>query len=92
VSSTGKETSKGVGVLRVLSCRGDDCVVWDRARVAAGDAEALAAIHEAERICSQERARGATAFRMAPGQAPQRLETFDPHAEHMVMVPRVVGG
>ncbi len=81
-----------MGVLRVMSRRGDDRVAWDQERVAVGDPEALAAIREAERIFAQERARGATAFRVAPGQAPQRLETFDPQAEQIVMIPRVVGG
>lgn len=81
-----------MGVLRVMSRRGDDRVAWDRERVAVGDPEALAAIREAERIFAQERARGATAFKVEPGQPPQRLETFDPQAEQIVMIPRVVGG
>ena len=81
-----------MGMLRVMSRRGDDRIAWDQERVAVGDSEALAAIREAERIFAQERARGATAFKVVPGQAPQRLETFDPQAEQIVMIPRVVGG
>ena len=81
-----------MGVLRVMSRRGDDRVAWDRERVAVGDPEALAAIREAERIFAQERSRGATAFKVEPGLAPQRIETFDPQAEQLVMIPRVVGG
>jgi len=81
-----------VGVLRVMSRRGDDRVTWDQEKVAVGDPEALAAIREAERIFAQERARGATAFKVETGKAPQRLETFDPQAEQIVMIPRVVGG
>jgi hypothetical protein len=75
-----------------MSRRGDDRVAWDRERVAVGDPEALAAIREAERIFAQERARGATAFKVEPGLSPQRIETFDPQAEQIVMIPRVVGG
>ena len=81
-----------MGVLRIMSRRGDDRVVWDQKKVAVGDPEALAAIREAERIFAQERARGATAFQVETGQAPKRVETFDPQAEQIVMIPRVVGG
>ena len=82
-----------MGVLRIMSRRGDDRVAWDQEKVAVGDPEAVAAIREAERIFAQERARGATAFRVEPGQAqPQRIEIFDPQAEQIVMIPRVVGG
>ena len=51
-----------MGVLRIMSRRGDDRVAWDQEKVAVGDPEAVAAIREAERIFAQERARGATAF------------------------------
>lgn len=91
VEHKGRQES-AVGVLRVMSRRGDDRVTWDQEKVAVGDPEALAAIREAERIFAQERARGATAFKVETGKAPQRLETFDPQAEQIVMIPRVVGG
>jgi hypothetical protein len=81
-----------VGMLRVMSRRGDDRVTWDEQRVLAGDPEATAAVREAERIFTQERAKGATAFRVEPGKPTQRIEQFDPTAEQIVMVPRVVGG
>ncbi len=81
-----------VGVLRIMSRRGDDRVAWDHEKVAVGDPEAVAAVREAERIFAQERARGATAFKVEPGQSPQRIEIFDPKAEQIVMIPRVVGG
>ena len=58
----------------------------------AGDPEATAAVREAERIFSQERTKGATAFRVEPGKPTQRIEQFDSTAEQIVMVPRVVGG
>ena len=78
--------------LRVLSGQGDSVVEWDAERAAAGDAEALAAVREAERIFDEARARGATAFVVESGQAATRLDRFDPAAEQVVLVPRVAGG
>jgi hypothetical protein len=79
-------------MLRVMSRRGDDRVNWDQQKVLAGDLEAIAAVREAERIFAQERAKGATAFRVEPGKPIQRIDTFDETAEQIVLVPRVVGG
>lgn len=81
-----------MGMLRVMSKRGDDKVAWDVKKVEVGDPEALAAIREAERIFAEERARGASAFKLETGKAPTRIDTFDQSAEQIVMVPRVVGG
>ena len=79
-------------MLRVISSRGDDCVQWNEQDAHAGDAEAIAAIREAERIFAQERARGVTAFRVEAGKPAERIEQFDPQAEQIILVPRVVGG
>jgi hypothetical protein len=81
-----------VGMLRVMSRRGDDRVTWDEQKAQAGDPEATAAVREAERIFTQERTKGATAFSVVPGKPTQRIEQFDSTAEQIVMVPRVVGG
>lgn len=81
-----------MGMLRVLSRRGDDRVAWDVKKAEVGDLDAIAAVREAERIFSEERARGATAFKVAPGQAPTRIEQFDQTAQQIILVPRVVGG
>jgi len=81
-----------VGMLRVMSRRGDDRIAWDGQKILAGDPEAIAAVREAERIFAQERAKGATAFRVEPGKPSQRIEQFDATAEQIVLVPRVVGG
>ena len=81
-----------MGMLRVMSRRGDDRITWDAEKVVAGDQEAAAAIREAERIFAQERAKGATAFRINPGKPAERIEQFDRTAEQIVLVPRVVGG
>ncbi len=79
-------------MLRVMSRRGDDRVNWDQQKALAGDLEAMAAVREAERIFAQERAKGATAFRVEPGKPIQRIDAFDETAEQIVLVPRVVGG
>ncbi len=81
-----------MGMLRIISKRGDNRLGWNEQDVLAGDAEAMAAIREAERIFARERARGATAFRVEPGKPVERLEQFDPQASQIVMVPWVVGG
>ena len=81
-----------MGMLRIISKRGDDRLCWSEQDALAGDTEAMAAIREAERIFAQERAKGATAFRVEPGKPVERLEQFDVQASQIVMVPRVVGG
>jgi hypothetical protein len=80
-----------MSVLRVLSRSGDDRYTWTRPSTVIGSDEAEA-VREAERIFAEQRARGATAVRMAPGKAAERIETFDPEAEEIVMIPRVIGG
>ena len=81
-----------MGMLRVMSRRGDERVEWDLKKVVTSDPEAIAAIREAERIFTEERARGATAFKVEAGKPVERIEKFDRTAEQIVMVPRVVGG
>jgi hypothetical protein len=81
-----------MAVLRVLSSAGDTRYEWDVTGVQSGDTEALAAVQEAERIFTQQRARGATAFRVRPGRPAERVDSFDPQAEDVVMVPRIAGG
>lgn len=78
--------------LRVLSWRGDTKVSYDVESAAAGDVDQIAAVEEAERIFREERARGATAFNVRPGQPATRIDTFDPTADQIVMVPRIAGG
>ena len=81
-----------MGMLRVISSRGDDRLTWNEKDALSGDAEARTAIREAERIFARERARGATAFRVDPGQPVTRLEQFDVEAAQIIMIPRVIGG
>lgn len=81
-----------MGMLRVMSRRGDDRIIWDTQKVETQDSEALAAIREAERIFTEERKKGATAFRVEDGKTVERIDKFDRTAEQIVLVPRVVGG
>jgi hypothetical protein len=81
-----------MGMLRVISKHGDDRVQWNEQDAQVGDAEAMAAIREAERIFTQERAREATAFQVEAVKQAERIEHFDPRAEQIILVPRVVGG
>lgn len=81
-----------MGMLRVMSRRGDDRIIWDSRKAEANDPEALAAIREAERIFNEERVRGSTTFKVETGKGAERIEKFDRTAEQIVIVPRVVGG
>lgn len=81
-----------MGQLRIMSHLGDTRIAWDTKKAAEGDPEAQAAVREAERIFAEHRAQGSTAFAVAPGQAPKVVETFDPEAEQIVVVPRIAGG
>ncbi len=53
---------------------------WNEQDAQAGDAEAMAAIREAEGIFTQERARGATAFLVEAVKQAERRGQFDPQA------------
>ena len=78
--------------LRVMSWRGDTRIDYDVEKATAGDAEQAAAVREAERIFREERARGATAFRIDADEQATRIDAFDHSAEQIVMVPRIAGG
>jgi len=78
--------------LRIMSSRGDKTVTWDAEKIDLGDPEAVAAVREAERIFNEERARGATAFKVEPGKPAERLDNFDKTVEQTVIVPRIAGG
>ena len=81
-----------MAILRVLNWRGDTKVTYDVERAAGGDVEQVAAVEEAVRIFREERARGAAAFKVRPGEPGVRIDEFDRAAEQIVMVPRIAGG
>lgn len=78
--------------LRVMSARGDDKVQWNVALLEREDAEAMAAVKEAEAIFARELAKGATAVKVAPGKPAERVEEFDRTAELTLIIPRIAGG
>ncbi len=81
-----------MSMLRILSSQGDDRRTWDQLQAQTGDPETLAAIQEAERIFAEVRARGGSAFEVRKGQLAVRIETFNPEAEQIIMIPQVAGG
>jgi hypothetical protein len=81
-----------MGMLRIMSRQGDVRVAWDTRQGEAGVPEAQSAVAEAERIFGEYRLRGATAFKVETNQLPVRIDHFDPEAEQIVLVPRVIGG
>ncbi len=86
------ETRPRMAVLRILNGSGDTSVWWDPERLAASDAEAEAAVREAERLFAEARARGAVAFRINADRPATRLNEFDRTAEEILIVPAMVGG
>jgi hypothetical protein len=81
-----------MSTLYVLSSRGDKRVNWAPGDVEAGDPEALAAIAEAEAIFAREQSRGSSAFKLAPGEPAERIDTFDRTADEIIIIPRMAGG
>jgi hypothetical protein len=75
-----------MGLLRVISKRGDDRLNWNEQDAFASDAEALVAMREAECIFACERARRATAYRLEAGKPVERLEQFDTQATQIIIL------
>jgi len=80
-----------MSVLRILNGSGDTSVSWDPEQVGT-DPEASAAVAEAERLFARARAAGAVAFRISADRPATRLDTFDPEAEEILVIPAMVGG
>ena len=55
-------------------------------------AEQAGKTDKAERLFRENRARGATAFRVKDGEPGERIEEFDPTDKQIIMVPRIAGG
>ena len=64
-----KEGEPAMGMLRVISKRGDDRVHWNEQDALAGDSLAIAAIREAERIASTRAHQGRDGFPRRARQA-----------------------
>jgi hypothetical protein len=80
-----------MGVLRVLCSQGDAVYTWDEEK-AKMDPGAREAIEEAERILKEAQSRGGIAFKTGPGNETERIRHFDPQADEIIVVPRIVGG
>ena len=79
--------------LRILNAQGDTCVRWDETLYAAGDAEQVAAVREAERLFAAARAAGAAAFRVRPGVPAERITRLEPTLpDDVLVVPPMAGG
>ena len=79
--------------LSVLNASGDTTVNWDERAYAGGDAEACAAVAEAERLFAEARTAGGEAFRLRAGALAERVAKLEPGAaEDVLIVPRMVGG
>jgi hypothetical protein len=81
-----------MATLRVLNGSGDRQITWSTQGLAEGDAEAQAAVREAERIFVRERELGGTAFHVRRGVPAERIDAFDPRAEETVVIAPMVGG
>jgi hypothetical protein len=57
-----------------------------------GDLDAVAAVREAEHLFYEQRLRGATAVRVALHGERVYIDTFDPAADEIILLPRIVGG
>src|SRR5260370_9877579 len=62
-----EEGETTMGMLRVISHRGDDHLLWNEQDALAGDAEAISALPEVERIFSHKRSRSSMAFLVVYG-------------------------
>ena len=79
--------------LRILNASGDTGVSWDEKAFAAGDAEASAAVREAERLFASARAAGGEAFRVQAGAPAERVTRLEPtRSDDVIIIPRMVGG
>jgi hypothetical protein len=77
-----------------LNRRGHTEVAWDVERAGAGDAEALAAVAEAERVLGEAVRSGYTAFAVRGGTVTRRVDTLGAvrPGEDVMLIPAVAGG
>lgn len=74
--------------LIVLRSKGYEEIEWDPGAAEAGETEAVEAAEKARTAMEDEQSRGGAAFEVSgPGRRAQRLETFDPTAEQIVVLP-----
>lgn len=82
-------------ILRRLCEQGDAVTAWETGADLDQDAEAQAAVREAEQIFREALGRGDVAFAVEPGQAPRKIERWGGEAEEaseVIITPRLMGG
>ena len=82
-------------IIRQLCGQGDAVTTWETGVDLETDEEAQAAVREAERIFREALNRGDVAFKVEPGQAPQKLTRWDDQAreaDEIIIAPRLRGG
>jgi len=73
------------GTMKILDPTGHTTQAWDPA--------VPAEVEEARAMFDRMTKRGYRAFRVGRrGQAAERMETFDPSAEQMILMPHLTGG
>jgi hypothetical protein len=74
-----------MGILSVLSARGDTRVEWD--------VDVAETVREAERIFRENAARGYASFTVVTGlESARQILDFDPTARRIVQSPPIAGG
>lgn len=74
-----------VGAMSVMGSDGDTKVAWD--------SDKPAEVEIARETFDKLKAKGYSAFRVnKKGDQGEEMKTFDPQAEHVIMVPRMAGG
>lgn len=75
-----------VGTMSVMDGTGDTKSTWD--------SDKPEEVEEARRTFDNLKAKGYSAFRVTArdGSKGEEMKTFDPEAEAVIMVPRMVGG
>lgn len=86
----------GVGTIRVMGKSGDATIQFPRitslAALATLEPDEQYAVQAAQRIIEQAREQQRSVFSGNPGETSQRVTTFDPNAESLMIVARVAGG
>ncbi len=86
----------GLGTIRVMGRSGDAAVQFPRIRSLAAlgtlAPDEQYAVQVAQRIVEQAHQESRTVFAVQPAQAPERVTTFRPDTESLVIVARIAGG
>lgn len=82
-------------IIRRMCEQGDAVTTWETGTDIENDAEAQAAVHEAERIFREALVRGDVPFAIDADKGPVKLDRWDARAkeaDEIVIAPRLMGG